>query len=54
MGQANQGVGLLPPGQGIMTQPGAWHPTVICLGVLLAVEFIVFGVIARLLDNFHG
>ena len=49
MGQANSGTGLFPPGSGTGSTGGAWHPTVVYLLVLVAVEIIAFGLLAKVL-----
>ena len=47
-GQANQGIGILPPGVG--EAPGkAWSPTIIYLFVFVVVEMVLVKCLERLL-----
>lgn len=51
-GPANQGAGMFVQGQGPAPgQPGAWHPTVVVLVVLVIAEIAIVGCIGRLLEG---
>lgn len=47
-GQANQGIGLLPPGSGAQGGHG-WTPTLVYLFVLVIAEMIIFKCLERAL-----
>lgn len=47
-GQANQGVGILPPGSGAQGTSG-WTPTIIYLFIFVAVELVAVKCLERLL-----
>ena len=50
MGQATQGVGMMPAGTGAVNVAGqSWHPTILYLLGLLIAEMIVFGFVGRIL-----
>jgi hypothetical protein len=46
MGQAVNGVGILPQGQGANQDTG-WTPTILYLFVLIIAEMVIFGFIGR-------
>ncbi len=48
-GQGAFGVGFLSQGQGSGSGGGGWDPTIVYLLILVIVEMIVFGFIARAL-----
>jgi hypothetical protein len=48
-GQANSGAGMFPQGSGPQGGGSTWHPTVVYLLVLVAVEIIAFGLLAKVL-----
>lgn len=45
MGQAVNGMGILPQGQG--GQTSGWSPTILYMFVLIIAEMIIFGFLAR-------
>ena len=47
MGQAVNGMGILPQGQGSQDQGTGWSPTILYLFVLILAEMVIFGFIAR-------
>ena len=48
-GQANQGVGIFPPGSGGGSSGAGWTPTVTYLLVFIAAEIVAFGLLAKVL-----
>ncbi len=49
MGQANSGAGMFAQGSGPVDGGGAWHPTVVYMLILVVVEIVAFGLLARAL-----
>jgi hypothetical protein len=48
-GQANQGVGILPPGSGNPAGSTGWSPTLTYLIVFVVAEIVAFGLLGRVL-----
>ena len=48
-GQASSGAGMFPAGSGPADTGSTWHPTVVYLLILIVVEIVGFGLLARVL-----